>query len=246
MKVSDRNFATLILLTLIACALASTARAQFWAKQPFDQWSRRDCEDLLNNSPWTQSRIIEKVILEQIHEPASVAGREQPAKITYTVRLLSARPVRQAMVRLARLGPDYTKLTPEQRQPVDARQNAFIEQKFDDRVVIQIEYTTSALPYRTELVTRWRARPEEDLKKDFYLATARGRIPAARVIVAAGGEGGLQVIFPRVVEGRPVIQPDDKNFSLEFQHPTVGVLAAERVLIQFNVKDMLVKNELFY
>ena len=243
---THRRIVTFLASALVVMAVAPTARAQFWAKQTYENWSRRDCEELLNDSPWAKSRIIEKVILQQIHEEATVPGRETSAQITYVARLLSARTVRQAMVRRARLDPNYAKLTPEQKQELDARHQSLIEKSFDDRVVFQIEYATTAPAYRSELVARWQARSEEQLKLEIYLVTSRGRIPAARVIVAGGGGGDIQVIFPRVVDARPVIQPGDKSFALEFPHPTVGVLTAERVFLEFKVKNMLLNNELVF
>jgi len=238
--------ATFALLALVVAASALPLRAQFWAKQTYENWSRRDCEKMLNDSPWAKSRIVGRVFIQRAEEQAAVPGREQSPQIAYVVRLLSARTVRQAMVRVVRLDRSYAKLTPEEKQELDARHKSLLERSFADRIVFQIEYTTNALAYRSELVSHWQSRSEEELKQEIYLITPRGRIPAARVFVAGGAGGEIQVIFSRMADGHPVIQLTDKTFALEFQHPTVGVLAAERVFIEFKVKNMLVKNELIF
>ena len=233
-------------LALIGGALVPHAFAQFWTKQPYENWSRQDCSKMLSDSPWAKSYTVGRVFIQRMYEDAEVPGRDQTPQITYVVRLLSAPPIRQAMVRMARLEPNYAKLTPEQKQELDAHHKSLVESAYPGRVVIQIQYTTNALAYRAELPTRWQAQAEEVLKQQIFLITPRGRIPAARVFVGAGAGGDIQLIFPRTVEGRAVLEPNDKSLSLEFRHPTVGVLTAERVFVEFKVKNMVVNNELLY
>lgn len=239
-----RRKSSVMLLAL--AVMATAAEAQFWAKKAYGEWSRQDCGKMLNDSPWAQSRTLGRVFIQRLEEEAEVPGRDQTPQITYTVRLLSAPPIRQAMVRLAQLNPEYAKLTPEQKAELDARHKKMMSDTFADRVVVQILFSTTALAYRSELASRWQAQAEEVLKQEMYLITARGRFPPARVFVGAGAGGEIQLIFPRMVGGRPVIEAGDKNVALEFQHPTVGVLTGERMYVEFKVKNMVVNNALLF
>jgi len=235
-----------ITVALIVCGLAAAASAQFWVKEPFENWSREDCARMLSDSPWGKSHVVGRVFIQRAEEQAAVPGRDQTPQITYVVRLLSALPIRQAMVRLAQLDPNYAKLAPEQKQELDARRKSLLDKTYPDRIVIQIAYSTNALAYRSELTTLWQSQAEEVLKQEIRLITRRGRIPPARVFVAPGAGGDIQIIFPRQLDGRPLVAPDDKNLGLEFQHPTIGVLSSERVFVEFKVKNLLVNNELVF
>jgi Spy/CpxP family protein refolding chaperone len=242
-----RNNAVIAAGLALAMLLAGTAaQGQFWTKKAYGEWSKQDCGKMLNDSPWAQSRTLGRVFIQKMYEDAAVPGRDQTPQITYTVRLLSAPPVRQAMVRLAQLNAEYARLTPEQKADLDARHKQLVEEAFADRIVVQVVYSTTALAYRSELATRWQAQAEEVLKQEINLITERGRVPPARVFVGGGAGGEIQLIFPRTVNGRPVIEVGDKNVSVEFQHPTVGVLSGERIFVEFKVKNMTVGKDVLF
>jgi hypothetical protein len=233
-------------LVLVAAVFAPRIHAQFWAKQPYEKWSRGDCNRILKDSPWARTHTIGRAIIQLLEEPAEAPGREPSAQITYVVRLLSAAPVRQAFVRLRQLDPEYNKLTAEQKKDRDERNKKLVESTYADRVVVQIEYDSTVLAYRQELATAWQNQTPEQLKQEIFLVGPRGRVPPARIIISPGASGDIQLIFPRTVEGKPIVEAQDKSFSLEFRHPAVGVLKAERVLTEFKVKDLVVNNELLY
>lgn len=233
------------ILVLVAAVLSPRMHAQFWVKQPYETWSRKDCETLLNDSPWAKTYSIGRVYIQLMEEQAKVPGRDQTPQISYVVRLLSAAPIRQALVRRTQLDPQYKALTAEQKKAFDERNKNFVESSYADRVVVQIEYRSTPLALRSELATLWQTQSEGGLKQEIFLISPRGRIPPARIFVAPGG-GDIQLMFPRVVEGRPILEPTDKRLGLEFLHPTVGVLTAERVFVEFKVKNLVLNNELLY
>lgn len=225
--------------------LAVPAAAQFWTKNTFDKWSAADCRKLLTDSPWARTHTIGRVFIQDMNEPAAVDGRDRTPQITYAVRLLSAPPVRQAIVQLTRLDPRYAELAAEQKTEIDTRHSKLLKDPFTDRIVVQVQFTTPTLAYQRQLVNYWQAQSEEKLKQEINLISRRGNFPPARVIVGATG-GDMQVIFQRVVDGQPMVSAGDRNFSIEFVHPTIGVLGGERVLVEFRVRNMMVNNELLY
>lgn len=244
-----RSCFAFLTLAVVIIAAAPAAHAQFWVEKAFHEWSLAECEKMLSDSPWARSYTIDRVFIETNVRPAAVpgSGREQTPRITYVARLLSAAPIRQAMVRSAQLDKRYPTLTPEQRQKVDARHKAILEESFTDNVVIQIEFNTNTLPYRGELAAKWQAQAEDVLKQQVFLFTPRGRISPERIIIdTTASSGEIQLIFPRLVNAQPLMQPGDKDVKLEFPSPAVGVLPADRVLLEFKVKNLLVNNALLY
>lgn len=234
-----------VLLLAAAMGLAFPAVAQFWVKDSFEKWSEADCRKLLNDSPWAKTHTVGRVFIQSMDEDAAVPGRDQMPTITYVVRLLSALPVRQAIVRLSRLDARYATLPAEQKTEMDARHATLLEEVYADRIVVQVQFSTATPAYRQPLATFWRTQREEELKQEINLVTSRGRIPPARVVVNPQGSD-IQIIFPRVVEGQPLIGPGDRNLGVEFQHPSVGVIPSERVYVEFRLRNMMVKNEVLF
>ncbi len=59
--------------------------------------------------------------------------------------------------------------------------------------------------------------------------------------------GQFQLVYPRTVNGRPVISPTEKGFSIQFfqlsigsaPSPSIGGVPGERLRFEFAVKDLL-------
>ena len=52
--------------------------------------------------------------------------------------------------------------------------------------------------------------------------------------------------FPRIYEGWPIIGPQDKTIKLEFMPPRVSDQGESRVLLEFKVDKMMIKNVVSY
>jgi hypothetical protein len=101
--------ATLI-LALCVCGEA-TAQKRF---RPWNEWTSREAEKILNDSPWAQT-YVETDTSEMVFTPTTRTGggdslsrREQGATnqavtVKFRIRWLSARPIRQALVRKSEL-----------------------------------------------------------------------------------------------------------------------------------------------
>jgi hypothetical protein len=92
-------------VTVLSLALVvNTAGQKAAQRKSFEQWKLREVMGILSDSPWAQTAFDSKVNYEQ---PGS----------TYVVgvRLYSALPVRQALVRRMQLTIPYDELSSEQR-----------------------------------------------------------------------------------------------------------------------------------
>jgi len=232
---------------LVLLAAVTALHAQFWQKKPPQEWSKSDCQKMLSDSPWTRSRVVSDIMLARTTEPGSVQtpGRDVQPEIRYQVRFLSALPVRQALVRQVQLSPQFQKLSPEERKSAEERQAGFINTVYPDHVVVQVSYSTNVVGYQLELERAMSLPTPSEMRISTFLNTPAGRIELLDVIRPAGG-GELHLVFPRNVDGKPVLQPTDKKVSVEFTHPRVGALPSERIFVEFKVKDMLLDGQLVY
>ena len=231
-----------VLLPILFLPLSSSAEG-FWIKKDFTEWSARECSKLLNDSPWAKSQTITKIFIEEIGEPGSVPSREHAPQITYLAQIWSAEPIRQAVVRQGRLGPEFNKLSVPQREAIEAQQASLLEQKFPDRIVVRVEYSTTVPAYERALASYWQTRPRGVWTQDTFLNSSSGRHSPVDVQVSSGAGGDFVLVFAREVNGEPVIGPKDKSFAIELQCPAIEQLPAQRLLMEFKLKNMAFKGK---
>jgi hypothetical protein len=165
--------------------------------------------------------------------------REVNPRLEYVAQLWSALPIRQAAVRRAQLDAAAQKFSAKQRQADEERQANILAADYPDGIVVRVEYSTNVPSYEQEFARYWQNRAADLWKQDTFLVTAGGRYAPREVGVAGGAGGEFKLVFPRQVNGEPVISLTDKSFSLEFQSPAIQQLPSERVLLEFKLKDMI-------
>ena len=130
----QRGGRTLLCFVPLMCAMAGTGVAQVWEKIPAAQWSAEDASKVLTESPWVSlskagyrysAKTNGLMELDPAEQPSSPRIQPQPRKldpglptperqtrsltsvmsIWYRIRLLTARPVREAYLSLIEHGP---------------------------------------------------------------------------------------------------------------------------------------------
>lgn len=235
-----------IAATLLAGLAALPSPAQFWIGGDYQTWSKQECERLLANSPWARTRSVSQVVLLPLGPPGDypVAGREATPQVFYTVRFLSALPIRQALVRFSDLARGDREVPVEEDAARQARAERFIQQTYPHHIIVQLLFTTNARAYDQELLTFWQTRGIERLKQEVLLHGGGPMVPPSEIVIVPGGHGEIHLIFPRVVDGRPVATPAARSLRLEFPHPPIGVLPEERIFLEFRIRDMVVDGKL--
>ena len=231
-------------ILMVTCLPPSLSAEGFWVKKNFAEWSARECAKLLNDSPWARSQTITEIFIEEIGDnPGSVPSREHIPQITYIAQIWSAEPIRQAIVRQARLDPAFNKLPESQRQAIEAQQAQLLEQSFPDHIVVRVEYSTTVPAYERALASYWQTRAQGSWIQDTSLNSSSGRHAPVDVQVAGGGGGYFVLVFARLENGEPVIRAGDKSFVLEIQCPAIEKLPAQRLLAEFKLKNMAFKGK---
>ena len=240
----------LALLALSVWAPASSA--QVWDKKAWQQWSKDDCVKVLEDSPWGRKWYRSKVQQDRFGQPTGGDTRETEQQIFYVLQLRSALPVRQAVARQAQIQNKYDKMKPEDKKNLDASTDRYLAGKYEDVIVVHVLYGSNVQAYERELMRYWKSFPKGTVPQEAALTTSTGvKVQPLQFISPPGAALEFELIFPRMVNGEPLITPAVKSFSVEFRHPNVGNLETEqlggnvsvekyaRVSVEFKTEKML-------
>jgi hypothetical protein len=237
---------SVIFLAAISVAFA----ADFWESKQFDKWSQKECSKLLQDSPWAKDFLLIDSGLQQSTQ-ASDDGKQ--FQITYQMQFRSARPVRQALVRQMQIAQKYDSLGPEQKQQFDQNAKAFLDANYADAIIVYVTYEANSQTKARELDTHWKSQTTDLLKNTVFLRNSRGEQAAlAQFNAAQGSERSFQFIFPRQVNGKPLVEPEDKYLQLEFAYPVIsipggyGTLGDGKGFLEFKPKKMVFQGNLDY
>ena len=242
-----------ILVTCSALILfAASASAQ--KTKPWTEWSEKEAEKILNDSAWgqTQSEIKETQQASESAITATTAARREdtntkaaanvesgekkaPAmSLHYRVRLLSAKPIRAAFVRMLEI----------QGAPAErvAQLRTFVDRDFGDIIVVTITMDGNDQKRMGLAMAEISKVDAETLKATTYLERKDGKRVALMEYRAPVQDGlGAKFVFPRTVDGKPFIQGDsgEVRFSTE---PGKSVKISKR----FKVSEMMYEGKLEY
>ena len=234
---------SLALLTGLALAQSK----DFWQTKDYRQWTEKECRKLLDNSPWAQDHTISSAYIEPLQTQSSDRARERNTQMSYRVQFRSALPVRQALVRWQQLNSKYDQMPPEQKQEFDQRADRLLTASFADLVAIHVSYSSNVAIYDREMANYWQVQTTEKLHNSTFLIGPKGqKIPPQRVTTATGAGREFTLYFPRLVEGQPLVTPQDKTIKLEFNHPRISDQSESRVLLEFKIEKMLMQGAVVY
>jgi hypothetical protein len=229
-----RALAVSVLLFAASALLAK----DFW-EEPFEKWNREQVLRMLSDSPWAQS---ETFTVQIDSKDAGLRG-EKELFFRFTARFFSARPVREAYVRLYRLMNNYDQMAPDQRQEFDKRFQRALNQDVADRVIVAVEHDTNVPDTARDLRSAFELATAETLKQRVYLISQRlGRVELLEYFPPSADGTGAKFVFPRTVNGQPVFGPQDKEIRFDFTAPVTN----QRVFLTFKSAKMTYRGELSY
>jgi hypothetical protein len=238
-------------LAILILALASTATAQKGLpKKSYTEWTMEEVAQILSESPWTDASV-------QFAQGRNGNVPDHPPGTQFYVelRLYSALPIRQAIVRRMQLTIPYAKLTAAQRTSFDAEVDGLL--KCPQCAEYYIVTITSASPYPFSFATRgdphtldtvevMKRLPEDELLQHVSLSNDKSeRRNAARVVFTPRHE--MVFLFRRVDEhGNTLITPANKKFSIEFDDYLAKKTEGSLKKFTFNVKDIMRDGEVLF
>ena len=211
---------TVLLLVVAVCAQDD------WAKKPFEQWSKAEAQKVLNDSPWalTQEARIDfgREVRKVAGGPASAAGQTAAemgganVAVDYriTLRLRSALPIREALVRLKQLDAKYDQMNAKERAAFDAKNKGLLDcPACEKNYVVTLSCKSSNYPGADALYDGLRGATLPALKPYVHLENDRGERRELVHFVAPKAAGEETIFFfPRFDnEDRPLVKPTTKK-----------------------------------
>jgi hypothetical protein len=237
-------------LLTIALATASLAQGP-WTKKDWKQWSKDDCKKVLEDSPWAQRWTQSSTKMANFATRTggtSGVGSESELEVYYVLQFRSARPVREAVVRQVLIANQYDLADPEKKEVMRKQTDGFLNRSYDDVIVVHVTYGSNVPEYNRDLANFWQTHYSEGtVPQEAFLHGPRGqKVAPVRMISPKGGAQEFELIFPRVVEGKPLLEPGDRTMGVEFISPAVGGVDSSRVFMEFKVDKMTLNGQLIY
>jgi len=238
-----KNACALCVISMLLFAGVLMAK-EFWETKPYNQWTQRECQKLLSDSPW----VKELNLMGQVSGSGGAASLDSQAPfVKYNIQIRSAAPLRQAMVRQGQINRKYDSLSDDEKRAFDESMDSFLLGPPPEFVVFHITYETNNLDYIRDLNRHWETQNNDMLKNSVFLSAGKGeKVPVAQFIPGTGASQEFQFFFPREINGREIIGDRDKTLNLEFAYPVVGRIGDGRGFIEFRTDKMKVNNEVIY
>lgn len=202
----------------VACLLALSAAAQDKKDKSWTEWSKKDADKMLNDSPWGQTQEVTDTS-EMFYSPTqtpttrqteisgqrSVEGAtNQATGVKYRIRFFSARPIRQALVRSMMLN---MKSTPD--AATTERMKNFAELQSNEKIIVAVTFDATDQRSGNAVMQGFNSSTTGVLKNATYLERSDGKRVFLEEYVPPGRDGfGARFIFPRVMDGKPFLAPD--------------------------------------
>lgn len=238
------------LVMLLAALFAFDASAQTKEK-PWHEWSRKDVDKILSDSPWAQTQV-DTDVSEMFYRPTSDARttRNAPSAgsrleqgatneevyMRYRIRFFSARPVRQALVRMMEIND--RKIDSE----MAARLHNFADLPAKDSIILTVTFESNDQRFSGKVSQIFGSANTGTVKNNTYLERNDGQRLFLEEYVPPGRDGfGARFIFRRHADGVAFVTQDagEIRFFSEMNKDL-------KLNTKFKVADMTVDGKLEY
>ena len=244
------NRTVINLLAASALLLAVTTATAQKKDKPWPEWSKQEAEKMLANSPWAQTQT-DTDTSQMFYSPTSDPRRmgtssndgsrleqgatNQAVNVSFHVRFFSARPVRQALVRLMEL---QQKPTPE----VERKLQSFAELESTNSIIVTDSFESNDQRFSGKVMQAFNSAITATLKNNAYLERGDGKRLFLEEYVPPGKDGfGARFIFLRELDGQSFIAANGGEIRFHAEYSD-GIKVDRR----FKIADMMLDGKLEY
>jgi hypothetical protein len=249
-----------VFAVLLTALLLGAGNAQ---QKPWTEWTKIEAEKILNHSAWGHTQT-DTDTTEMMYSPTSQGGmtsstrsgvlgttsdrqsinnnraaqgaNNQAISVNYHVRLLSAKPVRQAFMRVIEL----TQKAPDKELLNGLR--SFVERDFSDFIVVAVAFDSTDGRYSGPALQAFASGTIGTLKNRTYLERSDGKRVFLMEYHAPINDGlGAKFIFPRIVDEKKFITADTGSFR--FYSEVTNQL---KLNITFKTAELMYNGQLEY
>lgn len=208
---------------LIVIGLAVSVAAQKNSK-PWTEWAAKDAQKILTDSAWAQTQtelsdaaqssgsaitrtegrneaqMVSREASKSQESGENIGSRNTALSLNYRISFLSAKPIRQAFIRLIELQqPDAS---PERV----AQLRTFVDRDFGDYVVVTLIIDGTDKKRLGPAMQEITSADEGALQKSTYLERKDGKRLLLNNYRPPSQDGmGAKFVFPRTLDGKPFI-----------------------------------------
>lgn len=250
----------LLLIVVTVLFFVSIALSQ---EKPWAEWTRVEAEKILNHSAWGQTQT-ETDTSEMVYTPTTPGGAStgstrsenirgltdrqavnnsrvtqgatnQAISVNYHVRLLSARPVRQAFMRVMELTQKNL-----DRDTLRGLQS-FVERDFSEYIVVAVTFDSTDGRYSGPALQAFASATLGTLKNKTYLERKDGKRLFLLDYHTPINDGlGAKFIFPRVVDERNFLNAESGSFRF---YSEIGQI---KLNVTFRMSELMYNGQLEY
>jgi hypothetical protein len=245
----------IVTVLLLICVLTLNANAQKKLK-PWTEWSEKETQKMLSDSPWGQTQTdtnTSEMFYSETGRPSTQRGASsrpldspgtsgsdrtnqgalnQAINTNYRIRLLTAKPIRQAIARQAQL----------QNPQLAEQLKAFAEQQTDKYIVVAVNYDSTDQRFTANRMQIFNSINTGVLKNNTYLETKDGQRIFLQQYIAPINDGmGAKFVFPRTLNNEPFVTP--QSGYLRFYS---DIDTNIKLNMRFKVSEMIYDGKLEY
>jgi hypothetical protein len=241
-----------IILTFVS-ALVIGVEAQKKVK-PWTEWSEKEALKMLNDSAWGQTQT-DTDTSEMFYSPNSqnrnpIGNRpldtsggsnndrstqgqtNQATNVDYRIRLLTAKPIRQALARRAQI----------QNPELAEQLKAFAEQHTDKYIVVAVDFESRDRRYSGPAMQIFNSANTGVLKNNTYLENNNGKRLFLQEYIAPINDGmGAKFVFPRTQNNEQFV--NEQSGYLRFYSEMAKNI---KLNMRFKIADMMYDGKLEY
>jgi hypothetical protein len=233
-----------------------------WMDEPFTKWNPKEVSELFNKSAWAQTKSFRGQVGNVDWSTGKISGAEHGGgagsigtgggtqgtdvpEFSFTARLFSAQPIREAYVRMLQFMNHYDQMPADQQHAFDQKMDRLLHADVSQQVVVTLAYQTNDPISRRDMDQWFNTQTTDTLKQNAYLfSPIAGQLELLKYFAPKEGGGlGAQFIFPRIFHGEPILQPGagKMRFQISYQ-PQIN----QAMYVDFDPKEMTYKDQFSY
>jgi|SRR5882672_6537321 len=213
--------------------------------KPWTEWSEKEVNKMLNDSTWGQTQTDTNTS-EMFYSPNSQnstvgsgandrstqGALNQATSVNYRIRLLTAKPIRQAMARRAQI----------QNPQLAEKLKAFAEQQTDEYIVVAVDYDSTDRRLSGPTMQAFNSANSVALKNNTYLENKDGKRLFLQQYIAPINDGmGAKFVFPRKLDNELFV--NEQSGFLRFYSEMAKNI---KLNMRFKIADMMYDGKLEY
>jgi hypothetical protein len=233
------NHRRLLAIVLLLMIFVGSAAAQI-DKKPYAAWSEKEATKILNESAWGQTQTSTDTS-NMTGNNRVASGQSRISDVTYVnfrIRFLSAKPIRQAFSRIIELQQKG-----EMNEQLAKQLYGLANADFPDYAIVSVLCDSPSQSNKLQEANAGLYKfTTAELKPNTYLQAKGGEKIFLQEYQSPRKDGlGARFIFPRMVDGKPVLTPESGEVVFHAELPGLVVLN-----MRYKVKDMMFNGKLEY